>query len=85
MDNSKAETTKLFKLVSGFLAFVLWGGWAFYVNGDDSLAIKTKSALAQGTASFIITLIMVRIVTFFYNSFNGRVKQILLYAILTLL
>lgn len=40
------------------VAFVLWGGWAFYANVDSSSTFPLIPALVQGSASAIITLLM---------------------------
>ncbi|MFT7088130.1 MAG: hypothetical protein ACJAZX_001585 [Rickettsiales bacterium] len=66
MDNFSSKSSKKFNLLSAFLAFILWGSWAFYVNSDSNYR-GLISGLTQGTASFMITLFMVKIVTWFFN------------------
>ncbi len=62
-----SRTTKRFNLISAFLAFLLWGGWAFYVNGMGGITTRLVSGVTQGTASFIITLVMVRAITWLFH------------------
>jgi hypothetical protein len=69
--------------MSAFLAFFLWGGWAFYVNGRSDMANGLISGLTQGTANFIITLVMVHLVTWFFEHLPGNFIQIPLSALLT--
>jgi len=56
-----------FKLVSALLAFLIWGTWAYYVNQSSGVFVSLKSGLIQGAASGFMTLIMVRIVSKFYQ------------------
>jgi hypothetical protein len=58
---SNKNVNDSFKKFSAFLAFIIWGSWAYFVNHD------VISAFSQGTASFIITLILIYIVTFIFN------------------
>lgn len=64
-------TAKKYNYVSAFLAFLLWGAWAYYVNIESHNVLL--SALSQGIASAIITLIMIKLLTYFYKLFpkNG--------------
>lgn len=50
---------------SALLAFILWGAWAYYINiqSDNNII----SALSQGMASFVVTLIMIKIIKYFYR------------------
>lgn len=58
-----------FKILSAFLAFCLWGSWAYFINHN------IKSALVQGAASFVITLILIKFVTYLFNILpQSRVK-----------
>ncbi|WP_298869373.1 hypothetical protein [uncultured Gimesia sp.] len=75
------RTSWLFNLVSAFLAFMLWGSWAYYINSANSAQSGIISALTQGTASFMITFVMVRAVTYLYHYFQNPVTKIVLPAI----
>lgn len=55
---------KSYNYTSAILAFFLWGTWAYFMNIDSSN--NFISAFAQGIASFIITLIMIKIIEYFY-------------------
>ena len=85
-DNSShnaLRTSRSFNFLSALSAFLLWGGWAFYVNGRSDIAKGLLSGLTQGTASFIITLVMVHLVTWFFKHLPGNCLQIPLSALLT--
>ncbi len=83
-DNKKtARTGKAFNAVSAFLAFILWGGWAYFVNGSQSFRTGVVSGLAQGTASGLITLFMIRAVACCFNRLTVSLFQSILPAVLT--
>lgn len=79
------ETTKQFRLLSASLAFLLWGAWAYYVNDGYEFFIRATSAATQGIASFIITLVMVRIVSWIFNFMPENKLRLYLPAIITVL
>ena len=60
------KTSKNFNLLSAFIAFLMWGSWAFYVNNNANYNGLTPG-VAQGVASFIITIFMTYSVTWFFN------------------
>lgn len=76
------QTTKQYNILSASLAFFIWGGWSFYIN-DASMFFRVTSGLAQGVSSFIITLIMVKIVTWFYYRIYFKQLRFILPAIIT--
>lgn len=67
------------KYISAFLAFILWGTWAYFVNIDDSN--RFVSSFFQGLSSFVITLFIVRLITIFNKIFENN--SVILTAILT--
>ncbi|HIQ15753.1 MAG TPA: hypothetical protein EYH38_09355 [Leucothrix sp.] len=70
MPNKKTKTSLFYNLLSALFAFVLWGSWAYYINSMQSLETSNTGIIAgltQGTASFIITFIIVHLVTRIYN------------------
>jgi hypothetical protein len=79
-DNNR---TSRYGLVSAALAFVLWGGWAYYVNRGGSVGTGVMSGLTQGLASFTITLLMVRAIQWLQGFFSRRLYQIALPPLLT--
>lgn len=79
---SDLKTSKQYNLLSASLAFFIWGGWSFYIN-DASIFSRVTSGLAQGISSFIITLIMVKIVTWFYYRIYFKQLRFILPAMAT--
>lgn len=77
-----ARTGSAFNLISAFGAFVLWGGWAWYVNGPGSAA-GLLSGVVQGTFSFCMTLVLVYLVTHFRRYFATVRARLLLPPFLT--
>ncbi len=70
MTNKNTQTSLFYNLLSALFAFVLWGGWAYYINAtqaDEASNAGIIAGLTQGTASFIITFIIVRLVAYFYH------------------
>lgn len=87
----RPKTSPQFQLVAASLAFLMWGGWAFGINGgadwlsthsSDPLAIPVRSGLTQGTCSFVITLAMVHLVTALYCT-TPRSMQLVLPSFIT--
>ena len=52
---TKVITNKWF---SAIIAFVLWGGWAFYNNKGSGVSFGLRAGFVQGGFSFISTIIM---------------------------
>ncbi len=77
------KTTKKFRFLSSSIAFILWGGWAFFINQVDALQAGVISGVTQGTASFLITLFLVHAVTHLYHYFNHAIAKLLFPAIVT--
>lgn len=81
------RTSRRFNLISAMMAFALWGGWAWYINSESDVtdrgASPIMSGVTQGTGSFLITLVMVRAVTWLYHHLPGHRLQIVLPALLT--
>lgn len=77
------RTSRFFNVLSALSAFLLWGGWAYYINGRADPSKSLISGFTQGTASFIITLVMVHLVTWFFKHLPNNFLQLPLAAILT--
>lgn len=81
------RTSWRFNLTSAALAFTLWGGWAYFVNTETAVegawALPLISGLTQGTGSFVITLFMIRAVTWLYNHLPARSTRLVLPALIT--
>ena len=69
--------------LSATVAFALWGGWAFFVNSAPSNYSGVIAGLTQGSASFIITLLMVHSVQFFNGLFRQHFVKLLAPALIT--
>ena len=80
----RPQPRPVFKLLSGLAAFVLWGGWAYYINGGSANPASLKAAGVQGSASFIITLLMVRAVTWLHGRLPSGTIQAWLPSVITL-
>ncbi len=65
--NKSTRALKSYKYTSAILAFILWSVWAYFINieSDNNMV----SAFAQGASSFFITLMMIKLIEFFYNFF----------------
>lgn len=77
---NKIKDNLLYNLGSAFFAFMLWGGWAYFINKNS------VSALTQGGASFIITLFLIHAVNKLYYSLPikaGGLLQLFSPAIIT--
>ncbi|PNK61550.1 hypothetical protein [Psychrobacter sp. FDAARGOS_221] len=70
-----------FNIISALLAFMLWGSWAYYVNAGAET--RLISALTQGFASFCITLVLVRMVTYIFNRLPPSPLRVVLPALLS--
>lgn len=57
-------------LISGIIAFLLYGSWAVYANNDYGLFIALRSGFAQGLISLFVTMIM----TFAMEQVFAKVK-----------
>jgi ABC-type antimicrobial peptide transport system permease subunit len=80
---NRIKTTKQFRFLSASLAFILWGGWAFFINQKETVQVGVTSGVTQGTASFLITLFLVHAVTRLYHQFNHPIAKLLFPAIVT--
>lgn len=84
MSRTYSETSAAFNLISAVAAFVLWGCWAYFVNENSVPSSGLVSGITQGAASFLITLLMVRIVTFLFARLPTNGGAILLPALATM-
>ena len=79
-------TSKRYVLTSAALAFVIWGGWAWFVNSQPPATegrAAVVSGLVQGIGSCMITLLMVRSVTWLFRRLAGHPLRLLLPAAVT--
>ncbi len=59
-----------YNLISALGAFVIWGGWAFWINYHTGIPQAIRSSFTQGIASLLITLVMVRLIEFLFAHFR---------------
>jgi hypothetical protein len=82
-----SRTSRRFNLISAAMAFALWGLWAFWANSDaagqEGSASPLSSGLTQGAGSFVITLLMVRAVTWLYHHLPAHSIRLVLPALIT--
>ncbi|GAA3930114.1 hypothetical protein [Litoribacillus peritrichatus] len=73
------NTSARYKLTSAILACFLYGGWAYFINSGAGALEGLTSGVAQGIASFILTLFIVMVVTKLYHMINAgsRLKVII--------
>jgi hypothetical protein len=64
------------------LAFLIWGSWTYYINYNTPNDLI--SALVQGIYSAIMTLLIIHLVTYFYNLLPKSNLYFLLPALFTL-
>ena len=77
------KTSGLYNWTSAILAFVFWGGWAFYVNRPSGSVTGLISGVTQGTASMVMTFVMIAAVTGIYRRLSSRVLQMTLPTVIT--
>lgn len=76
--NQNIKTNQRYNLVSAILAFVLWGGWSFYINTKiESLQHGIISGLTQGICSFVITLFMTFLIDKQFNYFKKESSKLI--------
>ena len=74
------RTTRLYNLISACLAFLMWGGWAYLVNsGNVIFNVRLIASITQGISSFIITLILVRLVAWIYRFSSDLILRFILF------
>lgn len=80
---NNVQTSRAFNTISPLLAFLLWGGWSYYINHNNADHSGIVSGLTQGTASLMITFFMLRFVTYLYHQYQHPVAKQLMPAIIT--
>lgn len=77
------KTSRLYNWTAAMLAFVFWGGWAFFVNRPSGFSTGITSGVAQGTVSMLMTFVMIGAVTGIYHRLTNRFLQLVLPTIIT--
>ena len=83
MDEKFGDTSLVFNLMSATLAFLAWGGWAFYVNEHTVPSTGLVAGLTQGLYSFLMTLITVRVVGYVFKRTSTEGLRLFVPAMLT--
>lgn len=76
-------TSLTYRLLAAAFAFFFWAAWAWYINSDHGSASQLTAALTQGVASFMITLGMIRAVTWLYWKMPGQTFSLYLPSVAT--
>jgi hypothetical protein len=58
-------------IAAGILGFIVYGGWAFYVNSKHGVAVGLKAGFVQGTYSFALTLSTALFMEFLWTSLQN--------------
>jgi len=77
------QTSRTFNTLSALMAFLLWGGWSYYINHNDVDYSGIISGFTQGTASLMITLFMLRFVTYLYHQYQHPIAKQFMPAMIT--
>jgi hypothetical protein len=80
------STSLRYRVTSASLAFVIWGSWAYFVNSQSQAAGKASpliSALIHGAGSCMVTLIMMKSVTWLYRRFQRHALKLFIPAAIT--
>ncbi|MGB5918716.1 hypothetical protein [Arcobacter sp.] len=72
-----------FNQISSFLAFIIWGSWAYFINMDSDNALI--SALIQGLYSALMSLSIICFVDYFYTLLPKKSIYFILPSILTIM
>lgn len=82
----KSEVSLLYKAASAGLAFIIWGSWGYFINSqasDPQAAAPLISGLIQGTGSSLVTLVMLKSVTWLYHWLAPHPLRLVLPAVIT--
>ncbi len=81
--NEPIRTSHFFNYISAWSGFIAWGGWAFYINYSPSTNSGLLSGLTQGTFSFIMTFVLVKLVTYLFNTIRHVKFKLIMPTIIT--
>ena len=83
---NRVVASRRYVVTSAALAFFVWGGWAWFVNSQPPAAggqSAVVSGLVQGIGSCMITLLMVRSVTWLFRRLIDHPLRLVLPAAMT--
>lgn len=72
-------------LLSAFGAFIVYGGWGYYVNSNHAPQVSFKAGFVQGTYSFLLTMMMTLLIEAIYNLISRYVNAKKLTQVMTIL
>ncbi len=67
--NAGTVRPSMLALLSASFAFLFYGGWGYWVNIEYGHEMALAVLLAQGSYSFVLTLIMTLLIEFLYAGF----------------
>ena len=62
-------------VISALAGFLVYGGWAYFINAQYSQQAGIKAALTQGTYSFVITLVLALFMEWLFERSKHRQHQ----------
>lgn len=83
--NRKIKNTQSYNYISAIFAFILWGGWSFYVNAQVGFKAGLVSGLTQGICSFMITLFIAYLIEKQFNFYQNDILKLCLPPVCTVL
>ncbi len=83
-DRKAVRTGRGYNIASPLLAFVIWGGWAFYANSGYAFPERVMYGLTQGIVSFTVTSSMIRAVTWLYRRLPPNPLRFILPSVITI-
>jgi hypothetical protein len=78
-----SKISKKYNIISALAAFVVWGGWAYYINDTGTENVRAISAATQGISSLIITLALVKLVSLIFNRLPRKITSVFIASILS--
>ena len=73
----KSKVSARYKYSSAIQGFILWGGWAFYINSNVSFYAGIIAGFVQGMFSFFATLIVIHLLTKLYDFFKAPLVKLI--------
>lgn len=64
-------------LLSGIAGFVVYGGWAYFVNAEHGQELAMMIGLVQGSYSFALTFVMTLVTEWLFRRCNGQFAMIM--------
>jgi hypothetical protein len=78
-----SKISKKYNIISALAAFVVWGGWAYYINDTGTENVRVISAATQGVSSLIITLALVKLVSLIFNRLPRKILSVFIASVIS--